>query len=93
MKDANSNEKIFDDISKDIKIEENNSDDNKALIVSRYKPYKKISYRGIETMLKRLGEEIGIYKVHPHKFRRTLATRAIDKGMPIEQVILYTFKL
>ena len=37
-------------------------------------------------MLKRLGKEIGIYKVHPHKFRRTLATRAIDKGMPIEQV-------
>ena len=35
-------------------------------------------------MLKRLGKEIGIYKVHPHKFRRTLATRAIDKGMPIE---------
>ena len=43
---------------------------------------------GIETMLKRLGEEIGIHKVHPHKFRRTLATRAIDKGMPIEQVLL-----
>ena len=62
------------------------NDDNKALIVSRYKPYKRISYRGIEAMLKRLGKEIGIYKVHPHKFRRTLATRAIDKGMPIEQV-------
>ncbi len=61
-------------------------DDNKALIVSRYKPYKRISYRGIERMLKRLGEEIGIHKVHPHKFRRTLATRAIDKGMPIELV-------
>ena len=62
------------------------NDDNKALIVSRYKPYKRISYRGIEAMLKRLGKEIGIYKVHPHKFRRTLATRVIDKGMPIEQV-------
>ena len=61
-------------------------DDNKALIVSRYKPYKRIRYRGIETMLKRLGEEIGVHKVHPHKFRRTLATRAIDKGMPIELV-------
>ena len=61
-------------------------DDNKALIVSRYKPYKRISYRGIETMLKRLVEETGVYKVHPHKFRRTLATRAMDKGMPIEQV-------
>ena len=62
------------------------NDNNKALFTSQYKPYKRISYRGIEIMLRRLGEEIGIYKVHPHKFRRTLATRAIDKGMPIEQV-------
>ncbi|MBQ9297562.1 MAG: tyrosine-type recombinase/integrase [Clostridia bacterium] len=62
------------------------TDDNNALIVSQYQPYKRISYRGIETMLKRLGKELGICKVHPHKFRRTLATRAIDKGMPIEQV-------
>lgn len=37
-------------------------------------------------MIKRLGEGIGVHKVHPHKFRRTLATRAIDKGMPIELV-------
>ena len=37
-------------------------------------------------MLKRIGKEIGVRKVHPHKFKRTLATRAIDKGMPIEQV-------
>ena len=62
------------------------NDDNKALFISRYKPYKRISYRGIEMMLKRIGKEIGVRKVHPHKFRRTLATRAIDKGMPIEQV-------
>lgn len=62
------------------------NDNNNALFVSLYKPYTRISYRGVETMLKRLGNEIGIYKVHPHKFRRTLATRAIDKGMPIEQV-------
>ena len=61
-------------------------DENKALFVSQYKLYKRISYRGIETMLKRLGKEIGVHKVHPHKFRRTLATRAIDKGMPIELV-------
>ena len=62
------------------------NDENKALFISRYKPYKRISYRGIEMMLKRIGKEIGVHKVHPHKFRRTLATRAIDKGMPIEQV-------
>ena len=62
------------------------SDSNNALFVSLYKPYEKLKSRGIELMLQRLGEENGISKVHPHKFRRTLATRAIDKGMPIEQV-------
>ena len=61
-------------------------DSNNALFVSLYKPYEKLKSRGIELMLKRLGEKNGISKVHPHKFRRTLATRAIDKGMPIEQV-------
>ena len=62
------------------------SDSNNALFVSLYKPYEKLKSRGIELMLQRLGEKNGISKVHPHKFRRTLATRAIDKGMPIEQV-------
>ena len=62
------------------------SDSNSALFVSLYKPYEKLKSRGIELMLQRLGEKNGISKVHPHKFRRTLATRAIDKGMPIEQV-------
>lgn len=37
-------------------------------------------------MLRKIGKSLGIKKVHPHKFRRTLATKAIDKGMPIEQV-------
>ena len=62
------------------------SDSNSALFVGLYKPYEKLKSRGIELMLQRLGEKNGISKVHPHKFRRTLATRAIDKGMPIEQV-------
>ena len=62
------------------------SDSNNALFVSLYKPYEKLKSRGVELMLQRLGEKNGISKVHPHKFRRTLATRAIDKGMPIEQV-------
>lgn len=61
-------------------------DTNPALFVSLYKPYERLKSRGIEIMLQRLGESLGIKKVHPHKFRRTLATRAIDKGMPIEQV-------
>ena len=64
----------------------NRKDDNYALFVSANKPYERFKSRGIELMLNRLGNKIGEEKVHPHKFRRTLATRAIDKGMPIEQV-------
>lgn len=41
---------------------------------------------GVEIRLRQLGRKLGINKVHPHKFRRTVATKAIDKGMPIEQV-------
>lgn len=62
------------------------TDDNPALFVSLLKPYKRLQISGVEIRLRHLGKELGIPKVHPHKFRRTLATRAIDKGMPIEQV-------
>lgn len=61
-------------------------DDNEALFVSRNSPYKRLSVSGIEKMLNSLGERSNIKNVHPHKFRRTLATMAIDKGMPVEQV-------
>lgn len=61
-------------------------DDNKALFVSLLSPYKRLEISGVETRLRQLGRKLNINKVHPHKFRRTLATRAIDKGMPIEQV-------
>lgn len=61
-------------------------DDNPALFVSLQKPYKRLEISGVEVRLRKLGQRLGIAKVHPHKFRRTLATRAIDKGMPIEQV-------
>ena len=64
----------------------NRKDDNKALFVSNNKPYERLQSRGIELMLQKLGKELGDEKVHPHKFRRTLATKAIDKRMPIEQV-------
>ena len=59
-------------------------DNNEALFVTIDKPYNRLGIRGIELMLQRLGDSIGEVKVHPHKFRRTLATKAIDKGMPIE---------
>lgn len=61
-------------------------DDNPALFVSLNKPFNRLNISGVEIRLRELGRELGIHKVHPHKFRRTLATRAIDKGMPIEQV-------
>lgn len=62
------------------------SDDNKALFVSLIEPYKRLNISGVEIRMRNLGKKININRVHPHKFRRTLATRAIDKGMPIEQV-------
>lgn len=62
------------------------TDDNPALFVSLFAPHSRLTISGIEVRLRRLGKQIGIARVHPHKFRRTLATMAIDKGMPIEQV-------
>lgn len=61
-------------------------DDNEALFVSMNKPHQRLSISGIELIIRKLGIEIKINRAHPHKFRRTLATMAIDKGMPIEQV-------
>lgn len=61
-------------------------DDHPALFVSLQKPYNRLQISGVEIRLRQLGKKLGIPKVHPHKFRRTLATKAIDKGMPIEQV-------
>lgn len=61
-------------------------DDCPALFVSLKYPYQRLMIGGVETRLREIGKKADIQKVHPHKFRRTLATRAIDKGMPIEQV-------
>lgn len=61
-------------------------DNNEALFVTLDEPHDRIKISGIEIRLRRLGNKLGIKKVHPHKFRRTMATKAIDKGMPIEQV-------
>ena len=62
------------------------NDDNLALFVSLKAPHPRLQIGGIEARLRNLGKKLGILKVHPHKFRRTLATMAIDKGMPIEQL-------
>ena len=62
------------------------TDDNAALFVTLQKPHDRLQISGIEIRLRDLGRKLDIPRVHPHKFRRTLATMAIDKGMPIEQV-------
>ena len=61
-------------------------DQNKALFVSLQRPHNRLLISGVEIRLRELGRKLDMSKVHPHKFRRTLATMAIDKGMPIEQV-------
>ena len=65
---------------------EGRTDENPALFVSLKAPFDRLMIGGVETRLRELGKRLNIPKVHPHKFRRTLATTAIDKGMPIEQV-------
>ena len=62
------------------------ADSNPALFVTLKVPHERLMIGGVETMLRELGRRLNLNKVHPHKFRRTLATSAIDKGMPIEQV-------
>lgn len=62
------------------------TDGHEALFVSLLKPYDRLQISGVEIRLRKIGRELELQKVHPHKFRRTLATMAIDKGMPIEQV-------
>ena len=68
------------------KYVDSRTDTNEALFVSLLAPYNRLQISGVEIRLRQLGRELNISRVHPHKFRRTLATMAIDKGMPIEQV-------
>lgn len=65
---------------------ENRCDDNEALFVTLDAPYDRLKISGVEIRLRNLGRQLNLEKIHPHKFRRSMATRAIDKGMPIEQV-------
>lgn len=62
------------------------TDDNEALFVSLKAPYNRLKIGGVEVRIRKIGKHLNINKAHPHKFRRTLATMAIDKGMPIEQL-------
>ncbi|MCI1655323.1 MAG: tyrosine-type recombinase/integrase [Lachnospiraceae bacterium] len=65
---------------------ESRIDKNPALFVTLDAPYDRLKISGVEIRIRNLGRSLGMNKIHPHKFRRTMATRAIDKGMPIEQV-------
>ena len=65
---------------------EQRHDDNPALFVTLNSPNKRLQISGVEIRLRMLGRSLNLERIHPHKFRRTMATRAIDKGMPIEQV-------
>lgn len=62
------------------------NDDNPALFVTLDAPHARLKISGVEIRIRELGRRLNLSKIHPHKFRRTMATRAIDKGMPIEQV-------
>lgn len=65
---------------------ESRNDSNPALFVTLGAPHNRLKISGVEIRIRELGRSLGMNKIHPHKFRRTMATRAIDKGMPIEQV-------
>lgn len=86
---GNKQRKVYFDARTKIEINQylqSRNDDNKALFVSLSNPFNRLQISGVETVLKKIGKKAGLGRVHPHKFRRTLATKAIDKGMPIEQV-------
>lgn len=65
---------------------ERRQDNNQALFVTLDAPHDRLKISGVEIRLRQLGRRLDLERIHPHKFRRTMATRAIDKGMPIEQV-------
>lgn len=86
---GNKQRKVYFDARTKIEIKQyldSRTDDSKALFVSLSRPFNRLQISGVEIVLKKIGKKVGLGRVHPHKFRRTLATKAIDKGMPIEQV-------
>lgn len=81
--------KVYFDAKAKIHLQEylnSRNDSNPALFVTLDAPYDRLKISGVEIRMRKLGRALNLDKIHPHKFRRTMATRAIDKGMPIEQV-------
>lgn len=86
---GNKQRKVYFDAKTKIHLQQylkSRNDNNTALFVSLLSPHHRLKISGVEITLKKIGKRINIGHVHPHKFRRSLATKAIDKGMPIEQV-------
>lgn len=86
---GNKERKVYFDAKTKIHLEhyiKSRKDNNSALFVSLLSPHNRLNVSGVEIALRKIGDSLGIENVYPHKFRRTLATKAIDKGMPIEQV-------
>lgn len=81
--------KVYFDAKAKIHLQEyllGRGDDNPALFVTLDAPFDRLKISGVEIRIRSLGRAINMERIHPHKFRRTMATRAIDRGMPIEQV-------
>lgn len=86
---GNKQRKVYFDAKTKIHLQQylkSRQDENNALFVSLLEPHERLKISGVEITLRKIGKRLNISHVHPHKFRRTLATKAIDKGMPIEQV-------
>lgn len=86
---GNKERRVYFDARSKIHLQEylkTRTDKNEALFVTLDNPYERLKISGVEIRLRMLGRKLNIEKIHPHKFRRSMATKAIDKGMPIEQV-------
>ena len=86
---GNKERKVYFDAKAKIHLQDylkERTDNNDALFVTLDEPHNRLKISGVEIRLRELGRKLNLEKIHPHKFRRTMATRAIDKGMPIEQV-------
>ena len=65
------------------------TDDNPALFVSVRLPYERMTKAGVEDAIRRIGRKAGVKKAHPHRFRRTSITNAINRGMPMQEAMIF----
>ena len=59
---------------------------DKPLFVTLDKPHDRLTVAGVQHTLRQLGKRAKVENTHPHRFRRTIATDLLNRGMPIEQV-------